>query len=314
MSLISKTKRLNSDMQHTIFSEFSTWKGVVPAYFTADFLGTMTSVDFMEGSNIQEHSTDRYQETPYPQVSEEYFEWISLLESINVAQGKFTMIELGAGYGRWLVSAVKALKQKKDIPYYLIGVEAEPEHFQMMRNHFHNNGLNPDEHMCIKAAVTDNDDTALFAVGHAKEWWGQAIMKKSSVIQHAKEWWRQAIKKSSMIHSEYENAHIEEIKAVSLNTILNPLSYVDLIDVDVQGEEFKVLAASSDQLVSKVKRIHIGTHSKKIENNLRKLFKSLGWINVYDFECQSENVTPFGKIKFQDGVQCWINEKLKRTL
>jgi len=294
MSLISKTKRLNSDMQHTIFSEFSTWKGVVPAYFTADFLGTMTSVDFMEGSNIQEHSTDRYQETPYPQVSEEYFEWISLLESINVAQGKFTMIELGAGYGRWLVSAVKALKQKKDIPYYLIGVEAEPEHFQMMRNHFHNNGLNPDEHICIKAAVTDNDDTALFAVGHAKEWWGQAIMKKSSIIQ-----------------SEYKNAHVEKIKAISFNTILNPLSYVNLIDIDVQGAEFKALAASADQLDSKVKRVHIGTHSRKIEKNLRKLFKSLGWTNVYDFECQRENATPFGKIKFGDGVQCWINEKLK---
>lgn len=295
-----KNKKVDSEMQHTIFSEFSTWKGMVPAYFTADFLGTMTSVDFvdlMRGSNTQGHSSDRYQEIPYPQVSEEYFEWISLLESVNDAQEKFTMIELGDGYGRWLVSAVKALKQKKDIPYYLIGVEAEPEHFQMMRNHFHNNGLNPDEHICIQAAVTDNDDTALFAVGHAKDWWGQAIMAKGSVIQ-----------------SEYKNAHIEEIKAISLNTILNPLSYVNLIDMDVQGEEFKALAASSDQLNSKAKRVHIGTHSKKIEKNLRKLFKSLGWTNVYDFECLRENVTPFGKVKFGDGVQYWINEKLERTL
>ena len=40
---------------------------------------------------------------PYPDFCEEYFEWIDVLESVLAADQQFVMIELGAGYGRWLV-------------------------------------------------------------------------------------------------------------------------------------------------------------------------------------------------------------------
>ena len=52
------------------------------------------------------------------------------------------MIELGAGYGRWLVRAATALQQVKDLPFQLIGVEAEPQHFKWLLQHFKDNGLN----------------------------------------------------------------------------------------------------------------------------------------------------------------------------
>jgi hypothetical protein len=70
-------------------------------------------------------------QTEYPAFPEEYLEWIDLLEAVANAQGKFTMIELGAGYGRWLVNAAVTLRQRKPtIVPFLIGAEAEPTHFQ----------------------------------------------------------------------------------------------------------------------------------------------------------------------------------------
>ena len=42
----------------------------------------------------------------YPQrTSEDYFEWIDLLEAVEEARGTFAMIEVGAGYGRWIANA-----------------------------------------------------------------------------------------------------------------------------------------------------------------------------------------------------------------
>ena len=53
------------------------------------------------------------------------------------------MVELGAGWGRWLVDAWSVLKQigKTDKGLLLVGVEAEPTHFEWMKQHFADNGL-----------------------------------------------------------------------------------------------------------------------------------------------------------------------------
>lgn len=42
----------------------------------------------------------RFVTTTLPAFDEEYFEWIDLLEAVTEATGEFTMIELGAGWGR----------------------------------------------------------------------------------------------------------------------------------------------------------------------------------------------------------------------
>jgi hypothetical protein len=85
---------------------------------------------------------------------------------------------------------------------------------------------------------------------------------------------------------------------------------VDLIDLDVQGTELIVLSSAVEQLSQKVKRVHIGTHGEEIESGLRTLFQNLGWTKLNDYACGSESETPWGVIKFGDGVQTWINPKL----
>jgi hypothetical protein len=45
------------------------------------------------------------------QNSEDYFEWIDLLTSIERARDTFTMIEVVAGYGRWITNAAAAIRR-----------------------------------------------------------------------------------------------------------------------------------------------------------------------------------------------------------
>jgi|SRR6185437_6466970 len=52
------------------------------------------------------------------QANEDIFEWADLLESVEASGDNFTMAYLGAGYGRWIVNAALAARQKRR-PYGL---------------------------------------------------------------------------------------------------------------------------------------------------------------------------------------------------
>ena len=88
---------------HEVFSRFRRYSGKIPPGYEMDFLGTQSNHEFMSGLRgvgpCPQGGTA--QGFPYPPLDEEYFEWIDLLESVVAAEGSYTMIELGAGYGRW---------------------------------------------------------------------------------------------------------------------------------------------------------------------------------------------------------------------
>src|SRR5580704_12995192 len=101
---------------HDVFSNFKPFRGEMPAHTAIDFLGANTRREFIAG--LPTHPTPVLAEMAYPGVSEEYLEWIDLLESVVAARDSYTMIDLGAGFGRWSVRAAFALKQYNDkIPY-----------------------------------------------------------------------------------------------------------------------------------------------------------------------------------------------------
>ncbi len=272
---------------HSIFTKFEPWEGVVPAYFDVTPYGSFIRRSFYDFS---EHESERRHKKVLPVKSEEYFEWIDLLEAIDSAKEKFTMVELGAGYGRWLVQAGVILRDQKKIPFNLIGVEAESNHFKMMQQHFIDNGLNPNEHVLIQGAINDTEGSVYFTEGHSKEWWGQAIIPT----------------KDTKI-GDWPKATVKEIPAYSISKILEKVDHVDLMDIDIQGAEAKAIRSSTSALDSKVRRIHIGTHSHKNEEELHDIFSKLGWICCNNFPCFNTIETHYGPITFEDGVQTWIN-------
>jgi FkbM family methyltransferase len=272
--------------QHKVFRHFRCWEGIVQPGYQVDFAGTITRAAFYKGSFC--YKDPAFISTDYPEFNEEYFPWIDVLESVLNAKEKYVMMELGAGYGKWLARAAKALQQISSISYLLIGVEAEPEHYQWMKMHFSDNGIDPKDHILIEAAVSDKDGHVMFETGRADEHYEhQIITEKTSPLS------------------------IKQVPAVSLNTLLDPHDRVDLIDLDVQGAELGILTAAAEELNHKVKRIHIGTHNHFIEVGLRSFFSHMGWQCLNDYFCKQECSTPYGIIKFDDGVQTWINLDLK---
>ncbi len=278
--LIHKNEFFAPSGHHRVFSLFKCSVDKPDRYWLHDFLGVRTRGSFFG-------QLENFGVPSYPGYDEEYFEWIDVLEAASTSSDRFVMLELGAGWGRWLVRAAIALGKINPIPCLLIGVEAEPDHFKWMKQHFKDNGINPDSHQFIEAAVSDKDGCVMFHTGQPAEWYGQAIA----------------------VNME-PSSSIKEVRSVGLNTLLFSLDEVDLIDLDVQGAELLVLSAASSELDRKVKRVHIGTHSPQVEKGLRDLFGRMGWISIYDFPCGCTSLTQYGEINFQDGVQSWINPKL----
>src|SRR5262249_30022453 len=67
--------------------------------------------------------------------SEDYFEWIDLLTAIDRSTLQFTMIEVGAGYGRWIANAAAALKRRKNrgtLQQKFIALEANKARFDLL--------------------------------------------------------------------------------------------------------------------------------------------------------------------------------------
>lgn len=262
---------------HGVFGHFRPGTGSVPAEFNIDFLGCKTRTAYYAGFTSQ--PIERREQPEYPTFDEEYFEWIDLLEAVVAAKDKFIFMELGAGWGRWTARGAAAATQL-GMSYYLVAVEAEPTHFSWMEQNLRENGVRMENCQLLQAAVTGRDGTVGFHVGDAASSYGQSI------------------------------GGPVEVPAVSLTTLLEPLEIVDLIDMDVQGAEQELLEAAVAPLQKKVRRVHVETHSRQLHIGVRLLFEKMGWRCHSLFEGNTGDMTPWGRINFQAGVQSWLNPAL----
>ena len=113
----------------------------------------------------------------------------------------------------------------------MIAVEAEPTHYKMMRQHFEDNGFDWREHTLIEAAVAPEAGEVYFTVGAPISWYGQAILPSPDYGYGA-----------------VEGVSVKSVPAVTIASILETIDRVDLIDMDIQGAEAGVIAASVEVL------------------------------------------------------------------
>lgn len=314
---------------HAVFRSYVT-AGVAaaPGFAVDSFLGTRSRVEFVAGTVAQSAP----QGCDYPAVDEEYFEWIDLLESVEAAQGSYTMMELGAGYGRWSARAAAAVRQRRSIPFHLTAVEAEPHHFRWLQMNMLDNGVTPDAHRLLHGVVSDRRGEESFYIARpdagsneAAEWYGQAISQQSDAKPRGSSRWSGVAAlldrwrgSNSRIGERYQGFEMAtgtdgyktiRVPSYRLRDIMPRARRVDLIDMDVQGAEWKVVSSSIDALDRRVARLHIATHYHDVEANLRELLKQRGWECRADYPCASVSDTPWGTVSFQDGVQSWMNPR-----
>ncbi|MDQ3378761.1 MAG: hypothetical protein M3546_00345 [Actinomycetota bacterium] len=129
-----------------------------------NFLGVRTRRMFWIGGDQPRQDAGNL-----PRPDEEYLEWIDVLEAVSNARDRFTMVELGAGWGRWLVNAAAALHHRSDdMAYCLVGVEAEPTHFRWLRQHMLDNAIEPDRVELIKRRGRTRGRCCLVSHGGAR--------------------------------------------------------------------------------------------------------------------------------------------------
>ena len=301
---------------HQVFSRFRPYTGEFPPNCDADFLGTVVPPEFVRG--LVPLGTHAWKvEDFYVRYNEEYFEWIDLLESVVAANGTYTMIDLGAGYGRWSVRAAYAVKQyDSKLQCRLIAVEPEPVVYGWMQKHFSNHGIGLSGHKLIHAAVCEQPGKVHFNIGGPRggpfdrppsAWYGQFLTHDYDLVGNTTRDGDYAGCKAYLHKSGWRSIRIPSI---SLRTLLKKLDRVDLIDLDIEGQELVTLTAAVAGLDAKVKRLHIGTHSAEIEAGLRQLLSDHGWRCLADYPLLKTSQTPWGDISFENGVQSWVNPRL----
>lgn len=280
---------------HDCFLHFEPWRGTVNSGYEVNFLGALWKEEYYK----PEISPERFVQTEYPPFDEEYFEWIDLLQAVIDSNSEFKIMELGAGYGRWSVNgALAATHVGKD--YQVIAVEPEPLHFSWLKQSLSTNRLDPSRSRLVQAATGSRSGTAKFYVGNSQLWYGQSITKP----------WAPAFAWRFRRGCNYAAVRSQRVNCVSVASLIGSEDRIDLMDLDIQGFELRALKPAKTALGNHVRRIHIGTHSRRIESGLRRLFREMGWTAIFDFSCNATCQTEYGPINFQDGVQTWANPNL----
>ena len=290
---LNKSVDLSFEKDLSILSNFQFINGVQEFGSQRDFFGTIEL-----GEYLPDHHVFAETGSPIPNevpVNEEYFEWMDILSAVTESNGSFVFVELGAGYGRWSARAYKAainfgIPAEKIL---LVTVEADPKHSQWCKKHLEFNNIPQASHLHFQTAISNFIGETEFFVQ----------MPNLSREESEKNWYGQAIAKSG-----WSGAVTEKVPVTTLSEILAnvPNLTIDLIDSDLQGEDWLVFA-HNPQLLQRVKKIHIGTDTELEEVRLRQFFSKLGWINIYDFKGRGLRKTYVGEIKFVDGVQTWLN-------
>ncbi|MBU6384114.1 MAG: FkbM family methyltransferase [Verrucomicrobia bacterium] len=245
---------------------------------------------------------------------EAYFEWIDVLEAVDEAKDQFLLVEIGAalGYrGRDAATAAKA----RGIPYHLVFIEGEPAraeesiHLEMQKNN-----IPESQYTIFPYCVGSTEQDVMFYISHqgqnldVRNWFGQrAVFQEDKMIQ-----WLPTVYMGRQVGRTMQGYDAVMVRQKKLSDLLNLVRQpiIDICDFDIQGSEAEVIDESLAILNNRVKRLHIGTHSHKIEATLRSLLKKNGWRLIRDYPCAQENDTEYGRAKFEDGIQTWLNSRL----
>jgi hypothetical protein len=308
-----------------IFEGIAPWSGIVPAGFTVDFLGTLTSKKFLEIWGYHPDFADGNElKLSLPSLAdgkngELWFEAVNWVQAAREARGRYVMVTLGAAFGYQAVAGYRALQLLNPMPYKLVAVEPIPENMEWIRRNMRDNGIDPDEQWLIEAAIGPDNEPAFFPVGspglgaqncietneeaararYLEEFIAQGRTEQAlaNLLLHNTTGLQQDIIKGKNLLGE-----IKLVSTVTLEDVLGPLERVDLLECDLQTSEILVFPPARPLLKRKVHRIHMGTHGKDIHRSLLQMFIDDGWEIIFSFEPDSVHESVLGTFSVNDGI------------
>ena len=260
--------------------------------FVRSFLGTRMQVEFtLPTAGLSGHV---YADIPtvVGDYHAEPIEFVGLLKAIEAGSGPFVAVELGAGWGSWSVTAGHVARRCGRDPIRLYAVEAGVARLDNIRQHYRNNGFDPDKHTIVNAAVGPVDGYALFPQVTADDSWGeQAIFLASDDVAPARHGY-------------------DIVPSITLGTLLREETIVDLVHFDIQGAERETIANAIDVLDEKVRFIIIGTHGRVIEGAIMETLTAHGWWLENDQPARIRASAQGREEILVDGTQVWRNPRI----
>jgi hypothetical protein len=149
-----------SDLQ--AFDRYCAPEAIPETGFYTDFSGVRTRLSYFGiDSHPAEHAVGAI---PFPDdaLHAEAIEYLAAVYALEQAGDSFTVVELGAGYGPWLVFGAKAALRRGITKVRLIAVEADLQRHQLFYTNLADNGLHPPSSgvtdvdvRCVHGAISD---------------------------------------------------------------------------------------------------------------------------------------------------------------
>ena len=228
-------------------------------------------------------------------------EWGAVLRSVDLARARgttYTIMELGAGWGCWILNAGAAAKQK-GLSIHTIAIEADLSMIELMTYVQNINGRTQAEFTVFRGAASAEDGLAVWPLESAKHAGGGAI---SYGLEG----------RYGLSESEFtkliNSGQFEALPMVSLRKAAGGERRIDLLHIDVQGAEVNVItAASMPFLKQNVAYIFVGGHSRLAEGIMHQRLAEAGWILEVD---RAAIFAPGTTTILVDGAQGWRNPHL----
>ena len=216
------------------------------------------------------------------------------LRAVELAQDRFTMIELGCGWGCWMNNTGVAAR-RRGLAVTLIGIEGDPGHSVYANEATAANGFDPADVTLHHGIAAAHSGRALFprqALGVAD--WGLEPIFDATPEQ---------------IDEAVQSGACDALPMLSLAELIGERRRIDLLHVDIQGGEAALIAGTLELLTERVAVLLIGTHSRQIEGELFERLLKAGW--VLEIERPAIlSVNAAGPTVTVDGVQGWRNPAL----
>jgi hypothetical protein len=300
-----------------LFFAITPWSGEVPPGYAVDFLGTLIDGKFLSNIGAGPFGGGHVS-TNRPTVTndgEGWFEVADWLVSAHEARERYVAISLGAGFGHQLVGAWKALQALNPLPSLLVAVEPVPENCAWIRSHMTINGIDPDDHWIIQAAVAGDNKPILFPVGAPGSGRNSGVEVNTTLFRHItmdllrRDSACERVLENILLHNSTGIVHdlgfgatgeVKFISAMTLRDVLAPIDRVDLLEV-VQRSGSEIFPSAMELVGRKVRRVHVGTHGRDVHHMLCALFARAGWEIVFDY-APGKHGTPRGPLELSDGI------------
>jgi len=162
---------------------------------------------------------------------------------LDIRKQEITMFELGAGRGDWCLTLAGVIEHRL-IPcmarsYRCLAIEGEPTHYEWTRTHFEKQHVNA---VAVHGAVTAHDGSVRFdATTDPASHYGQAIDERRGNLT---------------------------VPAYTVDTLMaeHGFEHVDIVHLDVQGEEYNALVGAERALAeNRIDYVLVASHDREMD-------------------------------------------------